>query len=238
MLSFKKSKCALDNSKINKQTKQTIPIRKLICINKMRFVTDNLLYELEIHRKSSPFYSRPKFDIDWLNRDKRFSRISHRKRFIHIPWYAVFAVPNDRKSSIDAKYDERTIYTKYDAVYGTGNFGIILNIISFWYCEKATFWNYVLSNVKQNGRFFKSVLPSLIFELKDVLLGSWNPIYFFLTFQNPDMAANIISSNPLFAGNQPMQDQMRNMMPAMLQQMQNPAVQGMMTNPESLQVCM
>jgi ubiquilin len=51
------------------------------------------------------------------------------------------------------------------------------------------------------------------------------------------MAANIISSNPLFAGNQPMQDQMRNMMPAMLQQMQNPAVQGMMTNPESLQVC-
>jgi hypothetical protein len=50
------------------------------------------------------------------------------------------------------------------------------------------------------------------------------------------MAANIISSNPLFAGNQPMQDQMRNMMPAMLQQMQNPAVQGMMTNPESLQV--
>jgi len=56
--------------------------------------------------------------------------------------------------------------------------------------------------------------------------------------QNPDMAANIISSNPLFAGNQPMQDQMRNMMPAMLQQMQNPAVQGMMTNPESLQAIM
>merc|ERR1712203_779256 len=55
---------------------------------------------------------------------------------------------------------------------------------------------------------------------------------------NPDMAANIISSNPLFAGNQPMQDQMRNMMPAMLQQMQNPAVQGMMTNPESLQAIM
>merc|ERR1719189_178514 len=56
--------------------------------------------------------------------------------------------------------------------------------------------------------------------------------------QNPDLAANIISSNPLFAGNQQLQDQMRNMMPAMLQQMQNPAVQGMMTNPESLQAIM
>merc|ERR1712109_66372 len=56
--------------------------------------------------------------------------------------------------------------------------------------------------------------------------------------QNPDLAANIISSNPLFAGNQQMQDQMRNMMPAMLQQMQNPAVQGLMTNPESLQAIM
>lgn len=56
--------------------------------------------------------------------------------------------------------------------------------------------------------------------------------------QNPDAAANIISSNPLFAGNQQLQDQMRNMMPSMLQQMQNPAVQGMMTNPESLQAIM
>jgi len=56
--------------------------------------------------------------------------------------------------------------------------------------------------------------------------------------QNPDLASNIISSNPLFAGNQQLQDQMRGMMPAMLQQMQNPAVQGMMTNPQSLQAIM
>merc|ERR1712045_238081 len=56
--------------------------------------------------------------------------------------------------------------------------------------------------------------------------------------QNPDAAANIISSNPLFAGNQQLQDQMRNMMPAMMQQMQNPAVQGLMTNPQSLQAIM
>jgi ubiquilin len=43
--------------------------------------------------------------------------------------------------------------------------------------------------------------------------------------QNPDLASNIISSNPLFAGNPQLQDQMRNMMPAMVQQLQNPAVQ-------------
>ena len=104
-----------------------IPLRKLICINKLRFVTKNLFYKSEIHRKILSFSRRPKFDIDRHNRVKWFYRVSHRKRFIHIPWYAVFAVPNDRKSSIDAKYDERTIYTKYDAVYGTGNFGIILN---------------------------------------------------------------------------------------------------------------
>merc|ERR1712113_1066972 len=48
-------------------------------------------------------------------------------------------------------------------------------------------------------------------------------------------ASNIISSNPLFAGNPQLQEQMRNMMPAMLQQMQSPAVQGLMTNPEALQ---
>merc|ERR1712241_1557239 len=56
--------------------------------------------------------------------------------------------------------------------------------------------------------------------------------------QNPELAANIISSNPLFAGNQQLQEQMVNMMPTMLQQMQHPAIQGMMTNPQSLQAIM
>ncbi len=52
--------------------------------------------------------------------------------------------------------------------------------------------------------------------------------------QNPDMAANIIGNNPLFADNPQMQEQLRSMMPQFLQQLQNPAVQGMMTNPEAL----
>ena len=42
---------------------------------------------------------------------------------------------------------------------------------------------------------------------------------------NPDLAQNIIGSNPLFAGNPALQEQMRAAMPTLLQQMQNPAVQ-------------
>ena len=42
---------------------------------------------------------------------------------------------------------------------------------------------------------------------------------------NPDLAQNIIGSNPLFAGNPALQEQMRAAMPSLLQQMQNPAVQ-------------
>lgn len=54
--------------------------------------------------------------------------------------------------------------------------------------------------------------------------------------QNPDLASSIISSNPLFAGNPQLQEQMRNMMPTFMQQLQNPAVQGLVSNPEALQV--
>ena len=56
--------------------------------------------------------------------------------------------------------------------------------------------------------------------------------------QNPDMAANIIGSNPLFAGNPELQQEMRNMMPRMMQQLQNPEVQGVVTNPEAMRAIM
>jgi len=55
---------------------------------------------------------------------------------------------------------------------------------------------------------------------------------------NPDQAASMLSNNPLFAGNPAMQQQMAQMMPQMLQQMQNPAVQQLMSNPEALQAIM
>jgi len=52
--------------------------------------------------------------------------------------------------------------------------------------------------------------------------------------ENPDMAASMIGNNPLLAGNPEMQEQLRNMMPTFMQQLQNPAVQGVMSNPEAL----
>jgi len=51
---------------------------------------------------------------------------------------------------------------------------------------------------------------------------------------NPEMASNIIGSNPLFAGNPELQAQMRNMMPAMLQQMNSPEMMSIIGNAEAM----
>merc|ERR1719427_345962 len=51
---------------------------------------------------------------------------------------------------------------------------------------------------------------------------------------NPDQAAAILSNNPMFAGNPALQQQMSSMMPQLLQQMQNPQTQQLMSNPEAL----
>lgn len=52
--------------------------------------------------------------------------------------------------------------------------------------------------------------------------------------QNPDMAASLVGSSPLFANNPQVQEQMKNMMPAFMQQLQNPAVHNLMSNPDAL----
>lgn len=52
--------------------------------------------------------------------------------------------------------------------------------------------------------------------------------------QDPNLAANLIGNSPILQGNPQLQDQMRQMMPQFLQQMQNPEVQQMMTNPQAL----
>lgn len=44
----------------------------------------------------------------------------------------------------------------------------------------------------------------------------------------------LINQSPMLANNPQLQAQMRQMMPQMLQQMQNPEVQSMMTNPQAL----
>merc|ERR1719356_139576 len=53
---------------------------------------------------------------------------------------------------------------------------------------------------------------------------------------NPDQAATLMQG--AFAGNPQLQQQMSAMMPNLLQQMQNPSVQQLMSNPEALQAIM
>ncbi|XP_071054787.1 ubiquilin-1 [Onthophagus taurus] len=55
---------------------------------------------------------------------------------------------------------------------------------------------------------------------------------------NPSVANNILAQNPLFQDNPAMQEQMRTMMPQFLQQLQNPEVQSLITNPQALNAIM
>lgn len=53
---------------------------------------------------------------------------------------------------------------------------------------------------------------------------------------NPELAQQLIANNPFFSGNPEMQEQMRAMLPTMVQQMQSPEMQNIVTNPQALQV--
>lgn len=55
---------------------------------------------------------------------------------------------------------------------------------------------------------------------------------------DPNMAANLMSQNPLLANSPGLQEQMRTMMPQFLQQLQNPEVQQMMSNPQAINAIM
>ncbi|XP_071845619.1 ubiquilin-1-like [Apostichopus japonicus] len=52
---------------------------------------------------------------------------------------------------------------------------------------------------------------------------------------NPQLASHIVRSNPMLEGNPEMQEQMLQMLPTFLNQMQNPEVQTAMSNPRVLQ---
>lgn len=53
---------------------------------------------------------------------------------------------------------------------------------------------------------------------------------------NPDLASQLLANNPFFAGNPQMQEQMRSMLPTLVQQMQSPEMQSIISNPQALQV--
>uniref|UniRef100_A0A6M2DTV2 Ubiquilin-like protein n=1 Tax=Xenopsylla cheopis TaxID=163159 RepID=A0A6M2DTV2_XENCH len=56
--------------------------------------------------------------------------------------------------------------------------------------------------------------------------------------RDPAMASNLLGQSPLLAGNPQLQQQMSGMMPQLLQQMQNPEIQSMMSNPQALNAIM
>ncbi|XP_053976190.1 ubiquilin-1 [Hylaeus anthracinus] len=55
---------------------------------------------------------------------------------------------------------------------------------------------------------------------------------------DPSMASSIIAANPFLRGNPQMQEQIRAMLPAFIQQMQNPQIQNVVTNPDALAAIM
>lgn len=52
---------------------------------------------------------------------------------------------------------------------------------------------------------------------------------------DPNMATNLMAQSPLLANNPALQEQMRTMMPQFLQQLQNPDVHQMMSNPQAIE---
>lgn len=59
-----------------------------------------------------------------------------------------------------------------------------------------------------------------------------------MLLQDPSIMDSIVGSSPMFQGNPEMREQMRMMMPQILQQMQNPEMMNMMSNPQTLQAIM
>lgn len=55
---------------------------------------------------------------------------------------------------------------------------------------------------------------------------------------NPEMANQIIGSNPMFAGNPQLQQQVMQQLPTMMQQLQNPEMQALLSNPQALNAVM
>uniref|UniRef100_A0A3Q1CC51 UBA domain-containing protein n=2 Tax=Amphiprion ocellaris TaxID=80972 RepID=A0A3Q1CC51_AMPOC len=53
--------------------------------------------------------------------------------------------------------------------------------------------------------------------------------------QNPDLAAQMLLSHPLFSGNPQLQEQMRQQIPLFLQQMQSPELLSAMLNPRAME---
>ena len=77
--------------------------------------------------------------------------------------------------------------------------------------------------------------PSL---MQNLLNAPYTRSMFEAMNQDPDMASRLLSTSPLLANNPQLQEQVRNMMPQFLAQMQNPEVMNLLTNPEAINAIM
>lgn len=98
---------------------------------------------------------------------------------------------------------------------------------------------------QNSGMFTSPGMQSLMGQMRDnptlmsqMMSAPYMQSMFSSLAANPDQAASMLSSNPLFAGNPALQQQMSTMMPQLLQQMQNPQVQQLMGNSDAMQAIM
>jgi len=95
------------------------------------------------------------------------------------------------------------------------------------------------------GLFTTPGMQSLLGQMRDnptlmsqMMSAPYMQSMFSSLASNPDQAAAMLASSPMFAGNPALQQQVTSMMPQMLQQMQNPQTQQLMSNPEALAAIM
>ncbi|KAJ8983875.1 hypothetical protein NQ317_000911 [Molorchus minor] len=87
--------------------------------------------------------------------------------------------------------------------------------------------NNVLQQMTENPAMVQEILSSPHMQSMMETLTS-----------DPNMASALLANNPLLSGNTGMDDQLRSMLPQVMQQLQNPAIANVLSNPQALNAMM
>ena len=93
--------------------------------------------------------------------------------------------------------------------------------------NNSSFVNDYMQQMLQNPRQMESMLSAPYMQTMLQSLAS-----------NPEMARMMVENNPMVAANPQLREQMIRTMPNMLQQLQNPEMRNLLTNPDALQAMM